>query len=125
MGDLSASASQDGCRKGTIWFLTIFIEGSGGVEQLETTIRKMEEKNKGKSNLPWRRHRRTQRGRRKVGNTTRIRQTRKALSTTGGYSESRTPIIDDQTLNCSSTLAHLAHTSTTPMFWRVRTAARI
>lgn len=83
---------------------TLFIVGHGGDEQLETKMSTLEEKNKGENNLPQRRHQRTRRGRRKVENTTRIRQTKRAPSTTGGYSESRTPAIDDQTLTHSLTL---------------------
>ena len=51
-----------------------------------------------------------------MGNTTYIRRTGRALLAIGGYSESRTPTIDDQTLNHSLTLASPAHTLTTPMF---------
>jgi len=62
-------------------------------------MRKMEEKNKGKSNPPWRRHRRTRGGRRKA--TCMYMADEKG---TIDYSESRTPAIDDQTLNRSLTL---------------------
>ena len=48
--------------------------------------------------------------------TIRMRRKKRALSTIGGYGESRTPAINDQALTLSVTLANRAHTSTTPMF---------